>query len=345
MALTLEMIIDVLDDATGPMTARQIVTQLRKEYPSAELGNTPNQTVRARLQEHSSDSTQYKGRRDLFHRTTSVQSRKGLWVLRRNTHPKDDGLAPDPSVTHHRNPLWIRDELIVTLALYMEQRANLPGPNDPAVIALSNFLNLLATNTRVLGDDRFRNPNGVAMKLQNFRRFDPTQTSSGLAAGGRLEESIWLEFSNDLARLQSEAADIKSSLEIAATSNLKTISLDRDAEEGGIRYLVHKTYERNKALIQDRKSQALKAEGALRCEACYFDFSARYGDRGEGFIECHHTKPISEMGPGSKTKLEDLALLCANCHRMIHVRKPWLRLDELRALLTIAPHPDTPRTQ
>ncbi|WP_352230624.1 MULTISPECIES: HNH endonuclease [Asaia] len=38
--------------------------------------------------------------------------------------------------------------------------------------------------------------------------------------------------------------------------------------------------------------------------------------------------------PGTKTKLSDLALLCANCHRMIHARRPWLSLDELRQIIT-----------
>ena len=35
----------------------------------------------------------------------------------------------------------------------------------------------------------------------------------------------------------------------------------------------------------------------------------------------------------SITKLEDLALICANCHRMIHAQKPWLSVEELRAIL------------
>ncbi|WP_249187608.1 hypothetical protein [Nocardiopsis sp. MG754419] len=34
----------------------------------------------------------------------------------------------------------------------------------------------------------------------------------------------------------------------------------------------------------------------------------------------------------SRTRLEDLALLCANRHRMIHVARPWLTVDRLRAL-------------
>ncbi len=60
-------------------------------------------------------------------------------------------------------------------------------------------------------------------------------------------------------------------------------------------------------------------------------FEERYGDVGHGFIEVHHVRPVHELQPGDKTKLSDLALVCANCHRMIHRRRPWLSMDELRA--------------
>jgi 5-methylcytosine-specific restriction protein A len=67
--------------------------------------------------------------------------------------------------------------------------------------------------------------------------------------------------------------------------------------------------------------------------ACGFNFAARYGERGSGFIECHHTKPVSALRPGEKTRLEDLALLCANCHRMIHIRRPWMTVGQLKQAL------------
>jgi len=61
--------------------------------------------------------------------------------------------------------------------------------------------------------------------------------------------------------------------------------------------------------------------------------SRRDGARGRGFIEAHHTKALAALVENAKTKLEDLALLCANCHRMIHSQKPWLSIAELRAIL------------
>jgi 5-methylcytosine-specific restriction protein A len=39
---------------------------------------------------------------------------------------------------------------------------------------------------------------------------------------------------------------------------------------------------------------------------------------GKSYIECHHLIPLSNFQVNKDTKLEDLALLCSNCHRMIH---------------------------
>ncbi|GAB6158809.1 hypothetical protein JCM39194_20090 [Desulfotomaculum varum] len=50
----------------------------------------------------------------------------------------------------------------------------------------------------------------------------------------------------------------------------------------------------------------------------------------EGYIECHHTIPISEYAKEIKTRVSDLALVCSNCHRMLHRRRPWLSIDQLR---------------
>ncbi|RYD02497.1 hypothetical protein N752_24520 [Desulforamulus aquiferis] len=66
----------------------------------------------------------------------------------------------------------------------------------------------------------------------------------------------------------------------------------------------------------------------MYCEVCNFDFTQRYGNRGKDFIEGHHKKLVSELKEGEKTKVEDIALLCSNCHRMIH-RKPLITVEEL----------------
>ena len=72
----------------------------------------------------------------------------------------------------------------------------------------------------------------------------------------------------------------------------------------------------------------------MECEACGFDFQRTYGDRGAGFIECHHIKALSTLTPGDRTRPDDLALVCSNCHRMIHCGSPWLTVAEVRDLIT-----------
>ncbi len=39
------------------------------------------------------------------------------------------------------------------------------------------------------------------------------------------------------------------------------------------------------------------------------------------------------MADGEETKIEDIAMVCANCHRMLHRKIPWLSIKELNKLL------------
>lgn len=85
---------------------------------------------------------------------------------------------------------------------------------------------------------------------------------------------------------------------------------------------LHKLIERNKAVIDLAKKKAKDRDPLLCCSVCGFSFSKVYGvELGENFIEAHHTKPLSEITEEVKTKVEDLALVCSNCHRMLHRKK------------------------
>ncbi|ERM80912.1 hypothetical protein P872_11070 [Rhodonellum psychrophilum GCM71 = DSM 17998] len=103
--------------------------------------------------------------------------------------------------------------------------------------------------------------------------------------------------------------------------------------EGKERYRLHKSKERNKSLIKAAKYHYLKNNSKLCCQVCDFSFFDFYGVIGEGFIEAHHVFPISQLTEQTETKIEDLALVCSNCHRMLHRKRPWITLDNLKALL------------
>lgn len=109
-----------------------------------------------------------------------------------------------------------------------------------------------------------------------------------------------------------------------------TASSDSDSTrtEGGIKVRISKSIERSPKLRQ----QALDIHG-YKCQVCNFDFELTYGKWGKDFAEVHHIKPLSELkGETQRTNPKsDLAVLCANCHRMIHRKKGiTLSLEELK---------------
>ena len=108
---------------------------------------------------------------------------------------------------------------------------------------------------------------------------------------------------------------------------------DEGFPEGKLKLKQHLIRERNPEVIKLAKERYLQRHGKLICEVCTFDFKEHYGDIGEGYIEGHHTKPIMEMAENEVTKVEDIALVCSNCHRMLHRRRPWLSINELKNIL------------
>lgn len=108
---------------------------------------------------------------------------------------------------------------------------------------------------------------------------------------------------------------------------------DEGFPEGKLILKQHLVRERNSEVIKLAKERFKQRHGKLYCEVCGFDFVEHYGDIGEGYIEGHHTKPVSEMNENEETKVEDIALVCANCHRMLHRKRPWLSINELKQLL------------
>ena len=232
-----------------------------------------------------------------------------------------------------RNPSWTRDELILALDLYMRHRPSLPAKTGREISDLSILLNRLRGSATVADSGRFRNLNGVYLKLTNFRSLDPdykSQGKVGMQHGGRGDEEVWDAFAEDPERLRATAIAIREAIEAGET--IPTFADDDEdddfeAEEGRLLTVQHHRRERNRKLVDKCKRRALKRDGRLRCEACAFDFLEAYGERGRGFIECHHTRPVHTLRPGDRTKVDELALVCANCHRMIHARRPWLVRD------------------
>jgi len=108
------------------------------------------------------------------------------------------------------------------------------------------------------------------------------------------------------------------------------VSIKLDATEGQIYKKEANFRRRNGALIQAKKSNS-----DYRCEVCGFNFEKAYGSLGHDYIIAHHIEPLSGRTRPSITTLNDIALLCANCHAMVHIINPPLSLDKLQKLLRL----------
>ncbi|RPE70770.1 putative HNH restriction endonuclease [Tibeticola sediminis] len=107
------------------------------------------------------------------------------------------------------------------------------------------------------------------------------------------------------------------------------VDLPSTGTEGVSRLVSHLRRERNRAIVEAKKVATLNAKGRLCCEVCGFDFAATYGALGEGFCEVHHLVPLSAASDSVTTTLNDLAILCSNCHRIIHRSDPMLSVSQL----------------
>lgn len=98
------------------------------------------------------------------------------------------------------------------------------------------------------------------------------------------------------------------------------------------RYKMHRRIERN-----PKAPKEAKKHHGLRCQACDIQFDERYGELGNGYIEAHHLRPIGSLAEGVTVSYEvatDFAVLCSNCHRMIHRTDDPSDVEGLRRLIT-----------
>ncbi len=111
----------------------------------------------------------------------------------------------------------------------------------------------------------------------------------------------------------------------------------REVREGNRRLVAHMRLERNHSIVNTLKKERMQQHnGRLPCDVCGFDFLAVYGPIGAGFAEAHHkTSLAGSPKHGRITSLDDFAMVCANCHRMLH-RTP--ELPSIESLRTRAHH-------
>lgn len=119
--------------------------------------------------------------------------------------------------------------------------------------------------------------------------------------------------------------DNSEDIRAASTSGEKTTISQRRV------YTLHKKIERN-----GNYRQAVLRRHGSRCQACGALLQEKYGKLGEGVAEVHHLTPLSTLEEGLSYSYDvgkDFAVLCPNCHRVIHRMDDPSDLEGLKALL------------
>ncbi len=230
-----------------------------------------------------------------------------------------------------RKHSWMREEVILALDLYLEKGMARRADWDE----LSALLRVWPVEEHLAEDPTFRNWQGVRNKLYNLQSLG-TGGERGRPNAGRATEEVWAEFGRDRERVARAAGEIRTAVRdaIEARTPGREDEDDYVADESSVVVVTHRRRERNREIVHRKRRQVRETTGALACEACGFDFEARYGEAARDLIECHHLRPVSQLRPGERTRLEDLRVVCPNCHRLIHHRLPWLRWDELLQVLS-----------
>jgi 5-methylcytosine-specific restriction protein A len=238
-----------------------------------------------------------------------------------------------------RNPKWHRDEIILALDLYFSPDRGPIDKKNPRIIELSRVLNTLPLISNKPDEEKFRNPDGVTFKLSNFLSLDKNYGGRGMTHGSKLDKQLFEEYSDKKDLLHYVATEIKVVLQDPELRQaIFKIEDDEQTEqdsvmEGQMFYKLHKVRERSPKIVKAKKEQAMSRDGRLVCEACIFVFEEVYGPLGAGFIECHHRTPLSQFKVEKKTALDDLALVCSNCHRMLHKQIDSLSVEDLGMII------------
>jgi 5-methylcytosine-specific restriction enzyme A len=257
----------------------------------------------------------------------------GVEVLQRPQRVRraERGAPPEPE--------WEYDELVLSLDQYLRGGVYV-GAADPEILALSDLLGRLPVHD----GDADRSPEAILGMLHRWQAIDPARWEAadpaleglGPPFGTTREKAVWDRFitkpQGGVAELDAVVASLRALAEEGA-SDLPPADDESEAIEGRLLFRQHRMRERDPEITRRKKAAAMDRLARLACEVCDFDFAATYGQLGEGFIECHHRLPLATAGIRT-TQLDDLALVCPNCHRMLHRSRPALTVEALRKLIS-----------
>ncbi|MFC4516023.1 HNH endonuclease [Streptomyces ehimensis] len=237
-----------------------------------------------------------------------------------------------------RSPAWTWDELLLACSLVANNQWRELRETDAQVAELSALLRSLPLHgSEARSLPTFRSIGSVSRKTTDLASNRPGYPGKPTRCG-KLDKVVVAAFLEHPAELSAAAVAIRKGISSASLSQVPE-QPDEMSDDGVTslegRLLARWTLarERDPKLRRRKLDHARRLGQPLRCEVCSFDFGRLYGELGEGYIEVHHVLPLHVSGV-QETGLDDLAFLCANCHRMCHrsrLGESWRTPAALRA--------------
>ncbi|SKB04165.1 HNH endonuclease [Prosthecobacter debontii] len=147
-----------------------------------------------------------------------------------------------------------------------------------------------------------------------------------------MDRQIWEELGENADELRYQADLIHRALD--SLDKLRLEVEDDQFREGRLVTELHKRRERDPRL-RSRLLKHRRSKGALSCDICQVVAKSANESYEDAIFEAHHLNPLFT---GERvSSLQDVALLCANCHRLLHRliahTGRWMTLEEARATL------------
>ena len=265
------------------------------------------------------------------------------WIFQGNPHrfDVDDYVARYPELIYWRTPRYASQIAVGDRAFIWRAGAN-AGAIALGVVVEEPTPGTLVKYPEALGPDLWRseppNPNEpkTGIRLEDIRLTleEGALSRQAVRDDASLAEATIITIPNgtvfQLTPPQTAA------LERLWGVRSFTPPASAEASEGERKLRSHYRRERSNVLRNQKLEQVRHLHGRCFCGLCGVDEHSRYpAALGKSIFEVHHMAPLSSAMTPVRTTLDDLAVLCANCHRAVHatadVERNYVKLaDHLR---------------
>lgn len=244
---------------------------------------------------------------------------------------------PDPArEDKHKGSVWpLEEKNFIVSSMDFEVIAS----DSNKVVLQPTVAHILHSDQVINLTERFAN---IARDMKGLKQLKKTAPELAAAVKAHLDTVAVGQNSDAIRNAASTVIALQS--DIYGVTNIAAISTiaglppspfedDVSGKEGKILVRMHSYRERNRTLAKKAKIRFKATHGKLFCECCGHEPALVYGVRGEDRIDAHHKIPLKELLPDSIIRIEDLAMVCPNCHDVIHAKSPWLTVEALRDTL------------